>query len=227
MSSKGPSVSALSINGSVNIARRPGYGTKGTPIILRTNFFEILPKADLQLYWYDITVLDSKGKAIGTIAARKLKRAFQMFLDGCPLLDDIRPAIATDYRSNLVTVKRLAMKDDEHKEETVVYHEADQPGPKPNNPDKYIFRISFKSVANVQQLMDYIHSKDSEMVYDNRDDVLQVLNIVMARKPASSDTVTSATRNTRFFPVDAFMGDIRGGLSKYRLRPPEMLPGKD
>ena len=42
---------------------RPGYGTRGTPVILWANFFELITKKDVPVYRYDILVApEEKGK---------------------------------------------------------------------------------------------------------------------------------------------------------------------
>ena len=211
----GDSLKAITISEGVDLARRPGYGTTGQEFPLRANFFEVVPKKNLRLYRYNIAIHDSKNKPVEKVPARKSKRLFKLLIDSWPPLKDVRPAIATDYRSLLITAKPLDFKEngDEWK---VTYFEEEESGPNPDRPDDYIFSFKVDSVVLVQSLLNYLASTDIGAIVDNKEVIIQTLNIIMARTPSMRPHTTSSTATNKYFPIDiGFLGGIYGGLGKH------------
>lgn len=187
-------------------------------IILRTNYFDIVPKPNLQLYRYHIAVLDSKGAELAQLARRKLKRAFELFIETA-IFSDARPAIATDYRSILISLKSLNINKGESREETIAYRESEQQVTSTQT-NIYKFRITFHGIVAVDQLMTYLESRESHETSGEEDPIKQALNIVMMRKPSSHPNVTSLVSNddrNRFFPTGEQAWPLGGGLGKMKL----------
>ncbi|KAI9795475.1 MAG: hypothetical protein M1833_007005 [Piccolia ochrophora] len=207
---QGLSLEALSLKSASRMPLRPGYATQGDSIILRTNYFQVFPKPDLQLFTYHVDVAPEPN------AARKWKRAFQLLISLAPFLVGVRPAVATDNRSMLVTLKKIDLGSEGSKECQVVYHEEEDDGPNPEKQTVYTFRITYTKALSVQELMDYLCSTDSMSRYDDKDSILQALNIAMSRKPSNSPGVAALTRANKFFPTAPILGRLGGGLVALR-----------
>ncbi len=189
---------------------RPAYGTSGRRIVLRCNYFQVLPNPDLQIFRYHVEVTPAAN------AARKRRRAFELLLETASFLDGVRPAMATDYRSMLVTAQRLDLGAEDRTTSRVVYYEAEEAGPKSEQPPTYTFKISYTSTLSVQELLDYVSSTATSAGYSDKDSVLQALNIAMSRKPSGSPNIAVSPGTNRFFPTGAVLGDLGGGLVALR-----------
>ena len=207
---------------------RPAFGTKGTPINLRTNYFDIrLANPNLRLYRYNVEVDPPRGPT------RKRRQAFQLLLKEADCLKGARPAVASDHRSILVSAKRLELAPGQSLVERVTYRDPEQkstPTPtteqdaSPRAPEIYKFKITCPVDATTAEvslgnLMDYLRSATATMSMDEKDSIIQLLNIVMARKPASTpDEMAVSARMNRFFPLgaDAAPSDLGGGLIAMR-----------
>lgn len=204
------SLSTLSIGSSSKLPARPSYGTQGRAIVLRCNYFQIIPEADLQIFRYHVQVTPEPKPV------RKGRRAFELLLDTADFLDGVRPAVATDYRSMLVTRQKLDLGPEGRTISRIVYFEAEEEGPKSEQPLTYTFQISYSNTLAVQELLDYVSSTDSSIGYTDKEPMLQALNVAMSRKPSSSPGVSAPPRTNKFFPQGAVLGDLGGGLIALR-----------
>ena len=189
---------------------RPGYGTKGEQIVLRTNYFHIIPEPELLFYRYNVEI---NPKLIG---ARKRKRAFRLLLDKAPFLDVVRPAVATDYRTMLVTTKQLDLGPDNRTTTSLAYYDVEEGVPDTATALSYAFSISSSNTFKTQELLDYLSYAEEFTKYAEKESVLQALNIVMADRPSRDLDVAVAPRANRFFPTNAFLADLGGGLIALR-----------
>lgn len=195
---------------------------------MRTNYFDIrVPNSNVKLYRYHVDVDPEKGPA------RKRRQAFQMLLKQAACLKDVRPAVATDNRSILVSAKRLELGPGQSLVERIIYHDPEQKAPaaparqqdvSPRAPDIYKFKITCPinpSTAEVslKDLMDYLRLATSSMSMDEKGAIIQLLNIVMARKPASTpDKMAVSPQMNKFFPLrgDEAPDNLGGGLIALR-----------
>ena len=199
------SLATLSIGG-VKIPRRPGYGTVGKKVLLRTNYFQVLPAANTELYQYSVQVNPEPN------VARKRKRAFEMLFQVNPFLGG--PAVATDNRSTIITTQKLAFPGDTF-QHSIVYYEAEEttPGPKAKS---HAFKIDFVKTWTLQEMMSYLASTNGNAVFDDKEAVLQALNIIMARKPSLAQNVAAAKSGNKFFPLDQELRNLGRGLIALR-----------
>ena len=190
---------------------RPGYGTLGTKVILRTNYFQVmLSDKDLQLFRYAVEVVPEPGPA------RKRKRAFELFIQNAPFLTSLRPAVATDNRATIITTEKLKLGSDDRASYILPYYEADEEGPDPQRPVNLTFKIQYVKALSVQELLTYLSDTSGIARYDDKDEVLQTLNIAMARKPSSSPDIAVLPGANRFFPTNQAASDLGGGLVALR-----------
>jgi eukaryotic translation initiation factor 2C len=83
---------------------RPGYGTQGVPVVLRTNHFHLrfaselgAPDSNRVLYRYEVEIL-------GDVSKMQKRRAIEQLLSMAPFKDH---ACATDYAKIIVTTTDL------------------------------------------------------------------------------------------------------------------------
>ena len=181
----------------------------------------------MKLYRYNVEVDPVRGPA------RKRRQAFQLLLKEADCLKGARPAVASDHRSILVSAKKLEIAPGQSLVERVTYRDPEQKAPAapqtqqgipPRAPEIYKFKITCPvdvSTAEVSlgNLMDYLRSATDSMSMDEKGSIIQPLNIVMARKPASTpDEMAVSAQMNRFFPLgnNAGSADLGGGLIAMR-----------
>lgn len=188
---------------------RPSYGTTGTPIVLRTNYFQItLPNPKLTLFRYVVEFQpDPKGKS---------KRMMQLLIDRAPFLAKAIGAdnIATDYKTILITSVELNLGPDGFQEGSVPFIEPEEREPGLKSPT-FKMRVKRDGVVSVANLLQYLMSTDPKTTCDDKGPILQALNIVMSRLP-SNTTGIAAFRGGKFFPVDKDPTSLGGGLTALR-----------
>lgn len=207
---KGLSLGKLGLSDGPQMPLRPGYGTLGNKVILRTNYFQVmLSDKDLQLFRYQVQVVKEPN------AARKRKRAFELFIQDAPCLSGLRHAVATDNRTTLITIKKLDLGPEDRGVYVVPYYDAEEDGPDPRK-DPLTFNIQYVKALSVQELLTYLSDTSGNAHYDDKDELLQSLNIAMARKPSSSPGVAVLPKANKFFPTSQNPGDLGGGLIALR-----------
>ncbi|EAU83532.1 QDE2 protein [Coprinopsis cinerea okayama7 len=162
---------------------RPGYGTLGTPIILRTNFFAVrLPKGPV----YNYTIEISPQKAL---ASRK-ERLFQL-LERSPLCKPHLPYIAHDKSERLVSAKKLPQPLDVQ----VTFTDFDDTAPG----DVYTISIKFEKQLDTQDLTNYL---DGSVKYKDHDilPLVSALNLVLQQHAGRNGIRVG--KNKYFFPSD-------------------------
>ena len=200
------SLAGLSLSETPKLPRRPGYGTIGRPIVLRANYFQVIPKPDLQIFRYHVDIIP------GTKVTRKKRRIFDLLVETVPALASARPAIATDRSAIIVTLKKLALGSTDSVEGQLMYYEAEEVGPKQEKPIVYEYKIQYTNTLSVQELLNYLSSTNRATHYDGKEAVIQALNIAMMRKPMADPTVSGSVRLNRFFPTGSVIGQLGGGL---------------
>ena len=203
---KGLSLGRLSLSDGPQMPTRPGYGTLGNKVILRTNYFQVmLSNKDFQLFRYAVEVTPRPGPI------RKWRRAFELFIQDAPCLAGLRHAVATDSKATIITTKKLDLGPDDRASYSVPYYEAEELGPDPEKPS-LTFKIQYVKALSVQELLDYLSDTGGNARYDDKDELLQTLNIAMARKPTSTPDIAVLPGANRFFPTSQASIDLGGGL---------------
>lgn len=125
---------------------RPGYGTVGTPVTLRANFFAMkVPQGPI----YDYVVEISPKTDINRLKIR----IFQL-LELSPLCQPYLPHIAHDRSQRLVSAKKLPQPLDI----PVPFYEDNQAGP-PANATVYTVSIKFERELDTRQLTKCVISR--------------------------------------------------------------------
>ena len=128
---------------------RPGYGTVGTPVTLRANFFAVkVPQGPV----YDYTVAISPSTDVNRLKAR----IFQL-LELSSVGKAHLPYIAHDRSQRLVSARKLPQPLDIH----IPYYDDHQDGPQPKA-KVYTVSITFQRELDPRQLARYLcHRFDS------------------------------------------------------------------
>jgi len=206
----------VELSDEVKVPRRPGYAKMGTQVVLRTNYFEIQPKGKVEIFRYPVTIYE-KGQVVEKMPRRKAKRAFQLLIETADFLQAFRPYVATDYSSMLITTKRLNFDGQEHKDVVLTYREAEEKEADIQRPLQLTFRVRFDTSIDMHQLLEYLTSKEGQTRCDSKGDIIQALNIIIGRKPSSNPDIADFTKSNKFFPIDAFLGELTGGIGTFAV----------
>lgn len=198
----------LSLSAGGSLPKRPGYGTMGTKIVLRVNWFHILPRPTQALYRYSIDI-----KPEETIK-RKQRQIFALLLKD-PTFASIRDSVATDYRSTLVSAQEINLGSGGRMIFKVTYRESD--GEVLPKAKTYNVQVQKSRTITLSELMDYLSSTSTDAYYEGHDEAVQALNIVMAQKPSMTPDVVAVGQN-KYFPVgpQAVFSNLGGGLIALR-----------
>ncbi len=213
---QGLSVKSLSISTS-NLPERPGYGTLGRPIVLRANYFHLLPKPDKKLFKYRVDILPE------VTAARKKRRIFELLIQNTGPITAIGPGVATDYSNTMITAKELDLGADGRREIPLIYYDKEdvqpgqvfQPGPRTK---RYKVTIQNSGYVAIPELLDYLDSTSAQSSSnsDAKLETIQALNIIMARTPNTTDNVVTSSDN-KFYPYPGSFPDRRDRDGRIQL----------
>ncbi|KAK4502389.1 hypothetical protein PRZ48_005814 [Zasmidium cellare] len=209
---------------------RSGYGTKGRKIVLRTNYFTLTTafeqnQPEVALYKYEIEMGQELSRP-------KTRRLFDILLTH-PAFQDCN--WATDYSKILVTTKKMdvekLMADPKFKKVTLPPEDGNSQQPASNSgpaPDfvrqardrnTFDVRITYQNSYAPRELIQYLQSSSAGAAYEGRTDLVQVLNIIMAKAPNSANQVRKAGQNN-FYPYGTHPGrqfqDLGKGLEALR-----------
>lgn len=184
----------MSIQDGVKLPSRPGYGTKGKPVTLWTNYFELLPSKDQPFNRYAVSFLpdgndDKKGEEP---KGKKLERLISLLLMQLP---ETVPCVS-DYRSTILTATTLGFTT---KEYTITYRTEAETVPRASAP-KYRARVQFTATLTFATLLDYLSSTNIDAeVPPEKESVIQASNIVLGHGFKASNAII-AKRN-KYFPA--------------------------
>jgi eukaryotic translation initiation factor 2C len=191
---KGLSLKKLSIKDS-NFPVRPGYGTLGEKVTLRTNYFHLLAKKEQKIHLYSVNV-EPEG-----LNKRKKRRLFELLLATKTMMAH-QPGVASDYASNLITTKALDLGPEKKRIAPIQYYDAEQGRTQPNPTDKsYNVKIEFTRTMALSELLQYLSSNQADASCPNKAELIQALNIAMCKTANAAPGVTAVSGN-KFFPSD-------------------------
>ncbi|EOA82417.1 uncharacterized protein SETTUDRAFT_173223 [Exserohilum turcica Et28A] len=184
---------------------RPGYGTLGAKVELTANYVELLPPSNLVLYRYNIDV-DPE------VAGRKRHRVVQLLLER-PELEEYKGAIATDFRSTIVS--KTKFKHDEDIVEVQYRSEGeDEPAP---GAQVYKIRILYTNTLTVSELVNWMNSTNIGQPLQDKQELTQALNIFLNHFAKSAHNLaTIGTSKSFSLHQNAARGDLGAGLEVIR-----------
>ncbi|GAM91567.1 hypothetical protein ANO11243_096190 [Dothideomycetidae sp. 11243] len=180
---------------------RPAYATKGKPVVLWANHFNLRAPNALVLYRYHVNVVpEAKGK--------KLKHVFELLLQE-PGLE----RVCTDFKSLLLARDKM-----EDREIQLVYRSEMEDDPQPGA-RTYVVKIQLSGTLDVGELVTAMHRAQpaADSLSGAHLQILQSLNILLGHYPQSRpDTTTVGGNNHFFFGQRKVEFDLGGGLQGLR-----------
>lgn len=127
-----------------DLPSRPGFGTIGKAIKLRTNFFPV-QTSDRPVFEYDVAITPAAGTA-----ARRVKRRIFQLAEATPAWQHygLRGTVAHDSSAKLIASTQLP----QPLAITVPYYDEDESGPRPGGKE-YTLTIKFIQELELQSLM--------------------------------------------------------------------------
>lgn len=181
---------------------RPGYGTRGAQIKLFANYFILAVRGNTILYRYQLKLVE------GSATGRKLKRIIHLLM-----MNPRLAGAATDYSSILITTAPIELP----LEVSLEYVEESENRPRPGN---YKFLIADDpEVLDVSELVADLQAVSFNVDRVRRQEIVQALNIIMARYPTSSPGMMNIGTNRHFPYADndpIVRVELDGGLDALR-----------
>ena len=178
---------------------RPGYGTRGTKVILYANYFEMVHNPALVLYRYNIEVSP-------TVAGKKLSQIVRLLLQDS--FTELQKDLVTDFKSTLLSRTKLDITSDF----SITYRAEGEDEPRPGA-KAYKVHVQQTGTLNVSELTDYLNSTNADAVFGNKLELIQALNILMGHYAKASPMIATVGSG-KAFPLgqDAETTDLRSGL---------------
>ncbi|KAL5520600.1 hypothetical protein ACEPAF_2601 [Sanghuangporus sanghuang] len=178
---------------------RPGLGTLGTPIKLRSNFFAVrVPKGPL--CEYDVKISPA-------VSVKRVKRRIFELLEKIPEYQRFRGGVAHDFSAKLIAVRRLP----EGTKFTVPYSEEDDTPATRGAQKEYVIEMNFIQDIDLSVLAGYLAGNPESRELDIAP-LLAALNIVLAQHPSRNGVMVG--RNRFFFSHETF--NLGGGLEAWK-----------
>jgi len=203
--------------------RRPGYGTGGRSIVLAANYFRLKTnhedkKPDVALFRYSISIADS-------LTRPRRHRLVEL------ILQDARfngIAAASDYAGTIVTNKALDLGPSQIWEDSTEVNMADEDprptgqapesGDQPTQRNKR-FKIEPNGQFSLAQLVEYLKSSSPTPGYAAKDEVIQLLNIIIGGGAHRRPGVYKVGADNKFYTdsrANIETMDLTGGLRALR-----------
>lgn len=186
---------------------RPGHGTQGKKIILRTNYFHVQSAYEagrlehvVDLHRYNISTTPAD-----TLSKPKKRRLVEMIAETTPFQGI---GWATDYSSFFVTTKELPSRDLRGTIELRDANEPPFPPPQQGEPPNIQqarrrrskqYRIQYTNSFTLSQLVDSLRANGAGAFFAARGDIIQMLNVIIAKKANTTANVYNTSLN-KFYP---------------------------
>ncbi|KAF4579495.1 hypothetical protein EYR40_000331 [Pleurotus pulmonarius] len=188
-----------------DLPSRPGFGTIGKAIKLRTNFFPV-KTSDRPVFEYDVAITP----AAGTTARRVKRRIFQL-AEATPAWQHygLRGTVAHDSSAKLIASSQLP----QPLTITVPYYDEDESAPRPGGKE-YTLTIKFTQELELQSLMNHL---SGDLQYRDYDwgPIVAALNLILATHPSSTGGILVG-RNRFFFRGAMQPEPLGGALEAWR-----------
>ncbi|GBE83588.1 hypothetical protein SCP_0506430 [Sparassis crispa] len=190
-----------------DLPTRPGFGTLGIPIKLRTNFFPVkVPKGPL--FEYDVSIAPG-------VTIRRVKRRIFQLAEQLPdwIQAGMQGRVAHDFSSKLISIAKLpqplTMK--------ILFTDEDE-DEQQNRPSKE-YTLTFKYIQDIetQSLVSYLNGDKQYRQYDIMP-VISALNLVLAAHPNRSTGGGVMVGRNKFFHFSQQFPPfpLGGALEAYR-----------
>jgi eukaryotic translation initiation factor 2C len=185
---------------------RPGFGTRGRPVVLWANHFSVASVVSQVLYRYHIDVTSAKGKTAPT--GKKLKRIIELFLD--QHLPQHHLGVVTNFKSYLLAKTEVEMEMGKATYQVTYFSEdSDEP-----TPYALVYDITLKETGtiNVPDLMNHLASTQPSHIFSTKEETIQALQILIGHHPKAARTIASVGANKHFEPSSHEIHPLGAGL---------------
>ncbi len=187
------------------LPQRPGYGTQGTSVVLWANYFPLIPNGETKLYRYGVDIIPE-------VAGGKRRRIIQQLLDETSL-SSMKPSIATDQKSTLISCDEISAADLRH---TITY-KSEGVDEAPPLATRYTVTLGSSDALQVSDLIDYLTSTNASAAFARKTEVVQALNIVVGHHPRIDPNNMSVAN--KHYAIEGQIKenfDLKGGLIAWR-----------
>ena len=186
---------------------RPAFGTKGKPVLLYANYFELVANGKQRLFRYSIEIKQPKGES-GNPSAGRSRRIVELLLE--EHFHEHLNRVASDYRSTLVSRGSLEIREEGY---PVRFR---QPGEDevPDGAKVYECILKETGTMSVSELTDYL-SSTRVSPYGSKEEVIQCLNIVLGQYCKVHPDIASVGANKHYQvrgPGAPVANDLGAGL---------------
>ncbi|KAF8655729.1 hypothetical protein AX16_002966 [Volvariella volvacea WC 439] len=193
--------------GDNEIPLRPNFGSAGTDIRLRANYFPInIPKTTF--FEYDIQIAPQQG-----ITNKHVKRRIFQLVEATPDWTrlGLKGNVAHDHSAKLVASKQLPQPIDI----TFPYWDENDNGPTENSKE-YTMTIKYIQPIDTEGLINYMQGNQKYRDFDVAP-AIAALNLILAAYPSGTGRGIIVGRNKFFFKSpQAIPADLGGGLEAWR-----------
>ena len=223
-SNKELSLHTLSLKDSPPLPLRPGYGTDGRVIHLRTNYFAMQIDPNKLIYKYTVGIKAERKKRNEDgmeqeqpKAGRKQRQAFAILFEE-PEFRNLNPGLATDYANTILTSTPIKLGPTKSRVFNIVYRDVED-RVAPPNATRYSFTITEAGTVPTQELLRYLASTTTDPSdFAGKADAVQALNIIVARTPNFEPQVFQSGQNKfyRYPAAEQKKLELTGGLIAVR-----------
>jgi eukaryotic translation initiation factor 2C len=176
---------------------------------------------NLTLYRYDVAVSP-------TATGRKLKQIVNQLLQS-PQLADVAQHIVTDFKSTLISSRKLELSGDPPSI-PVVYRNENHEEPRDDAPT-YTVRVLLTNTLTVGDFVGHLKSTDSSAAYAEKAPMIQALNIILNHRSrihqdlvcVGSNKTFSIAQDTATYTLGAGLTAVRGFFASVRAATARVL----
>jgi eukaryotic translation initiation factor 2C len=223
-----------------SLPRRPAYGTEGTAVVLRANYFDLTLKNEAQMvYRYDVQIDESGG-----LSRKKIHRYLELLLEQ---VNSKGIYAATDYASILITNTKLELLNDQASFKIIIHDRLEAPFPAAvdgEDPERQAARkrrtrtlnIKYAMAYSLAELYSFVNAEQHGALYTANGDLIQAMNIIFGRAANLQSTIANVGQT--FYPFTHTFGNhpnaestnlghglvaLRGYFSSVRPAPQRIL----
>ena len=207
-------LSKLSLHDRPRYPTRPGFGTKGTKVMLWSNHFEMETGKDLVLYLYDVAFTPS-------LTGRKLEQMFNVLLEH-PHFQQYANTIVSDKRKFLVSCSKF-----DNVKVPVKYQSEEESSPSPKAQTHTVL-VQLTNTFTLSELITYLSSTTLGLPSFDKGSFLQALNIFLGNFSKSDRNIVSVGSSKCFdkraindrnesYDLGAGLRAVRGYFNSIRL----------
>ncbi|KAL8715517.1 MAG: hypothetical protein Q9220_000853 [cf. Caloplaca sp. 1 TL-2023] len=188
------SLSGLSLD-DFTLPSRPSYGTKGRPIVLRANYFQMISRPGAVVYRYTIDINPAIKLPTGKVNRRKTRRLCQLLIASNKNLQGA--GIATDFSKIILTAQKLPIED----KITLFqkFFEPEDDGPRPNSINHKI-TLQPDGAIPVQDLLDFVSKPPGTTSAGfDKAEIVQALNVIVTRTASTTPDIYGGGDRNKFY----------------------------